>query len=157
MTLISIGTGSAARLDQDLDERGHFIPADLGRLPGVLMGGANIDQDINCRTIGRCVFGASVDRELGDMIPRAPDGVRLPLDQGSGRAFLYARYDPDVTAEGLSQLGLADIDPRHVQTMDSVEHIDAMRRVGRAYAEQFVKMAAFDVFLSASSAEVRIG
>ncbi|MGG5890101.1 patatin-like phospholipase family protein [Falsiroseomonas sp. HC035] len=146
LTMVSIGTGSAARLDQDLDARGRLIPADVARLPGVLMGGANVDQDINCRAVGRCVFGAPIDRELGDMRPRHGDpltGEPVPLREDCGRAFLYARYDPDVTRVGLNALGLQDIDPDEVQAMDSVKHIAAMRRVGRAYADRFVDMSVF--------------
>jgi hypothetical protein len=57
MMIISVGTGSAASLRQNLDARGELITSNLGHLPGVLMGGAAIDQDINCRAVGRCVFG----------------------------------------------------------------------------------------------------
>ena len=113
------------------------------------MGGANIDQDINCRTVGRCVFGAPIDRELGDIIPRRPDplvGDPVPPSENCGRAFLYARYDPDVTRAGLNQLGLTEIQPRHVQAMDAVEYLDEMRQVGRAYAERFVDMRLFRAF-----------
>lgn len=146
LTLISVGTGSAAQIDRDLDERGHLIPSELARLPGVLMGGANIDQDINCRAVGRCVFGASIDRELGDMKPRRGDpllGELLPVEEDCGRDFLYGRYNPDVTRAGLDALGLQDIEPAQVQALDAVEHIDAMRRVGRVYAERFVDMKAY--------------
>jgi hypothetical protein len=150
LMLVSVGTGSAARVDEDLDERGHLIPAEVARLPGVLMGGANIDQDINCRAVGRCIFGAPIDRELGDMVPRRPDpitGEPVPADEDSGRAFLYARYDPDVTRAGLSNLGLGEIQPRHVEAMDAVQYVDEMRQVGRAYAGRFVDMRAFQGFL----------
>ncbi|HEV7266139.1 MAG TPA: patatin-like phospholipase family protein [Falsiroseomonas sp.] len=146
LMLVSVGTGSAARLDRDLDERGHLIPADVARLPGVLMGGANIDQDINCRAVGRCVFGAEIDRELGDMRLRRGDplsGELVPVQEDCGRAFLYGRYDPDVTRAGLDALGMRDIEPEQVQAMDAVRHIEKMRQVGWAYAKRFVDMSVF--------------
>jgi hypothetical protein len=147
--LISIGTGSAARLDHDLDARGQLVPGNVARLPGVLMGGASVDQDINCRAIGRCVFGESVDRELGDMIPRERDpldGTPVALDADCGRRFLYARYNPDVSRLGLNALGLARVDPYHVQALDQIDHMDEMRDVGQAYADKFVDMTPFRRF-----------
>lgn len=146
MLLVSIGTGSAARVDQDLDERGRIILGEVARLPSVLMGGANVDQDINCRSVGRCIFGAEIDRELGDMRPRRGDplsGELIPTHEDCGRAFLYARYDPDVTRAGLDDLGLSDVKPEQVQALDAVRYIEKMRDVGRAYAEKFVNTAIF--------------
>lgn len=114
------------------------------------MGGAAIDQDINCRTVGRCVFGEVIDRELGDMIPRQPDpftGTLVPLDTDRGRQFLYARYNPDVSRGGLDALGLSTINPDHVQALDQIEYIDEMQSVGRAYAAKFVDMTQFQRFV----------
>ncbi len=149
MMLISIGTGSAAQPASDLDVRGQLVPGNVAHLPGVLMGGASIDQDINCRTIGRCVFGDPIDRELGDMIPRQGDpleGTAIPVDTDCGRQFLYARYNPDVSRAGLDALGLTAIDPDHVQALDQIEHIDEMQKVGRAYAARHVDMNPFQRF-----------
>jgi uncharacterized protein len=115
----------------------------------VLMGGASVDQDINCRAIGRCVFGEPVDRELGDMIPRerdSLDGPPIAMDADCGRQFLYARYNPDVSRLGLNALGLARIDPDRVQSLDQIDHIDEMRDVGQAYADKFVDMTPFRRF-----------
>jgi Patatin-like phospholipase len=142
MMLISIGTGSHARLDSDLDVRGQLLTTNAARLPGVLIGGALVDQDINCRAIGRCVFGAPIDRELGDMIARDGD----PLTE-KPRQFLYARYNPDVTREGLDALGLKQINPDHVQSLDQVAYIPEMQEVGRAYANRFVEMKLFHRFV----------
>ena len=82
-------------------------------LISVLIRAANVDQDVNCRTIGRCVFGSPIESELGDMIPRDGDpreGTPVPLEKDLGRAFLYARYDPDVTQAGLASIGLPEVD-----------------------------------------------
>ena len=113
------------------------------------LAGAAADQDINCRTVGRCVFGPEIDRELGTLMVRDPndprDGDPVPFDQDCGRSFLYARYDPDVSAEGLSALGLGNVEAAHVQAMDKVEHLEEMRKVGRTYAEK-VDMTPFQRF-----------
>jgi hypothetical protein len=149
MVLISVGTGSARQSGKDLDARGQLVTGNLSRLPGVLMGGSAVDQDINCRTIGRCVFGRPIDRELGDMIPRYDDplqGKVIPLEEDCKRQFLYARYNPSTDAEGLKELELGSMNSDHVQQLDDVEHLDQMQRVGRAYAEKFVNMSLFEPY-----------
>jgi hypothetical protein len=150
MMLISVGTGAAAAVGRNLNASGQLAPVNAAHLPGVLMGGAAIDQDINCRTVGRCVFGAAIDREIGDMIPRRPDpltGDVIPFNEDCGRQFLYARYNPDVSREGLDALGLKEVNPDHVQALDQIEYIDEMRSVGKAYAAKFVDMAPFQRFV----------
>ena len=150
MMLISVGTGSAAAVSRDLNVRGQLAPVNAAHLPGVLMGGAAIDQDINCRAIGRCVFGEPIDREVGDMIPRQGDPLKggvVPLEEDCGRQFLYARYNPDVSRSGLDALGLNKIDPDHVQALDQIEYINEMQCVGRKYAETFVDMKPFQRFV----------
>jgi hypothetical protein len=147
MMLISIGTGSATRLDRDLDVRGQLLTTKAARLPGVLMGGALVDQDINCRAIGRCVLGAPIDRELDDMIRDIITGPLISLDKDLGRKFLYARYNPDVTWEGLDALNLKQADPDHIQSLDQIAHIPEMREVGWVYALRFVDMTPFHRFV----------
>ncbi len=137
MMLVSVGTGSAAQTDLSQDEQGNNLIKNAQNLPSILMAGAAVDQDINCRTVGRCVFGAPIDRELGDM--KLSGGDR-------GRAFLYARFDPDVSAKGLKALGLGKIDPAHVQAMDKVEYLGDMQTVGKTYAKS-VDMTPFGKFV----------
>ena len=48
--------------------------------------------------------------------------------------FTYARYNAELSARGLADLGLPGINPSYVQQMDSVEHISKMQQVGRAVA-----------------------
>jgi hypothetical protein len=52
-------TSSAARKPNE-----RLLTSNLGHLPGVLMGGAAVDQDVKCSTVGRYVFGPVIDREL---------------------------------------------------------------------------------------------
>lgn len=48
------------------------------------------------------------------------------------KLFTYARYDAELSREGLNALGLPDIKPADVQQMDSVDNIAEMQQVGRA-------------------------
>jgi hypothetical protein len=140
LMLVSVGTGASAPPGPNALVPETHVASTLLGLPGALMGGASVDQDINCRTIGRCVHGAAIDRELGDMIPREGD-ARIPLPTNIGRAFLYARYNVDLSENGLAALGLPDVDPASVQTLDAVDGIEDLARVGRVAAKQ-VNLAA---------------
>lgn len=138
MLLVSVGTGSAA------DERGDLAPRQMhllhhaGTIPGALMFAAQMQQDLLCRMFGKCLAGDPIDREVGDLV-----GARGPV---SPKLFTYLRYDADLSREGLDALGLPDVDPDHVQKMDSTQYIPDMQRVGRALAERKVDAAHFAGF-----------
>jgi hypothetical protein len=136
LLLISVGTGAAPQLDSDLLSPSKNHLSNLVGLPGALMYGALVDQDINCRVIGRCVYGAPIDHEMGDLIPRDENQRPVPLAKDLGRAFLYTRYNADLGREGLDAMGLNDIDPEQVGQLDSVKYVDALSRVGQRLAEE---------------------
>jgi hypothetical protein len=140
LLLVSVGTGAAPTLDGDILSPQKNAVSNLAGLPGALMYGALVDQDINCRTVGRCVYGAPIDRELGDLIPQEP------LSQDLGRAFLYARYNAELTRGGLDAMGLPDIDPDQVSKLDSVQYIPELRRVGQKVGDE-VKIEHFGTFV----------
>jgi uncharacterized protein len=143
LLLISVGTGAAAdpRFKNNIN-----IAANLASLPGALMHGSQIDQDINCRVLGRCTYGDFIDRELRDLTCRDSDGdctieewqktEHTPLTQDLGRAFLYARYNADLSREGLDALGCSHLDPEKVQKLDAVEQIENLLQIGIASAKQ---------------------
>jgi uncharacterized protein len=103
-------------------------------IAGELMNGMAYDQDINCRTVGRCIFGSPLDREVGDLVPD------VPIEEDLGRDFLYARYDAELTREGLDELSLAKVDTARVTKLDSVEAIDDLLLIGQRYAEKYLKL-----------------
>ena len=145
LLLVSVGTGAAPRLDADVYSRDNVLE-NAANLPSALMYGAQVDQDINCRMIGRCVYGDVIDRELGDLIPKDENGSAVPLSQDTGRAFVYARYNADLSAPWLSKMGFGDIDPTNVGKLDSVDYMDDLRRVGRRVGEE-VKLEHFGAFV----------
>ena len=104
------------------------------------MYGIQVEQDINCRTFGRCVHGSDIDREMGTLVlpAEAPD---------RGRFFRYVRYNADLSRDGLNCLGLNEIDPASVQKMDAVDQIENLVRVGRAVAEKEVAIEHFGPFV----------
>jgi len=143
LLVVSMGTGSAATPNFRQTE---IIPANLAGLPGALMYGIQVEQDICCRTVGRCTYGEAIDREIRDLTCRQVSddcsfedwlkAEHLPLEQDLGRAFLYARYNADLTAEGLGQLGLGAIDPEKVQKLDAVDQMANLLKIGAAAAKQ---------------------
>lgn len=148
LLLVSVGTGAAAKEGATADDATQNMLATGITVPTALMYGSLVDQDINCRAVGRCTYGDVIDSELLDMVPRqGPDeGSQkerlarplVPLDEDLGRSFLYARYNVDLGGAGLAKLGCADVDPSLAQKMDRAteEHIELLLRIGGAAARQ---------------------
>jgi patatin-like phospholipase/acyl hydrolase len=131
LLILSVGTGSAT-------SEGSYrnLGNTLIELPTNLMYAIQVDQDINCRTFGRCVYGSTIDRELGDMIPK----------EATNRDFIYIRYDADLSEQGLKSLGLGHLDADKVRKMDSVKHIKELRLVGSKTAVDQVDLKHFGPF-----------
>jgi len=129
LLIVSVGTGSAP-------SPGAYsnLLTTLAHLPNNLMYAMQVDQDINCRTVGRCVFGAAVDREIDEMTPVDDDGNILELTSDANRHFSYVRYNADLSEAGLNEMGLSHIDSDDVRKMDSVKHLKQLREVGKKVA-----------------------
>ena len=152
LLLVSVGTGAAATGGAGAeDAESNMLKTGLG-IPGALMYGSLVDQDVNCRAVGRCTHGDVIDRELLDMVPReGPDEgtvserlarPRLPLERDLGRAFLYARYNVELSAAGLAALGFGHVDPELAQKMDKAdpEQIELLLGIGDAAGKRQVRV-----------------
>jgi len=131
LLIVSVGTGSApspGTYDNLLET--------LTKLSNNLMYAMQVDQDTNCRTMGRCIYGAPLDREIGDLISKDTDQKPIPVSVDTGRHFSYIRYNADLSDKGLVDLGLTHIDSEDVRQMDSVKYMPQMREVGRAAAKE---------------------
>jgi hypothetical protein len=136
LLIVSVGTGSApspGTYDNLLET--------VKELPNNLMYAMQVDQDINCRTVGRCIYGAGLDREMGDLIPLDKDGKVVSLDSDAGRHFSYVRYNADLSVVGLAKMNLGHIDSDEVREMDSVKNMPRLREVGRAVGKQQINVA----------------
>jgi uncharacterized protein len=138
LLVVSVGTGSAPVLGDTADDPStNVVEAALNTL-STLMSQAAVDQDVNCRVIGRCTYGGIIDRELHDLIPidpQTPDSP-LSLDVDTGKAFLYVRYNAELTDAGLAELKLRGLDPRKLRKMDEVDNISDLETVGGALADR---------------------
>jgi hypothetical protein len=159
LLLVSVGTGAAVTQGATAGAADSNMLSTGIAIPGALMYGSLVDQDINCRAVGRCTYGDVIDRELLDMVPRqGPDegGFKarmsrapVPLSTDLGRAFLYTRYNVDLSADGLAALAFSkeDVDPATAQRMDVADpaHIDVLMKIG-AKAARRVDVAHFGSF-----------
>jgi hypothetical protein len=140
MLLVSLGTGSAANANENLGPEQMNIVYNASSIPSALMFAAANEQDFLCRVFGNCLNGGMLDRELGVMMGINGQGPVIP------KLFSYMRYNADLSRDGLDALGLAHIEPRNVQQLDSVDHIPELQEVGRAVAKQ-VDISHFAGFL----------
>jgi len=142
LLVMSIGTGSAPSVDSDVYSGGKNAFSNLVSFPSALMYGSAVDQDINCRVIGRCIHGGEFDKELGrceteidhevgDFVDRTD-----PIPDDLGRQFTYARYNAELSRKWLDKRGLTDVDPAKVSQLDSIDAIPDLVRVGEALAKE---------------------
>jgi len=142
LLIVSVGTGSAPSVGS------YSNLMDTARnIPNNLMYAMQNDQDINCRTIGRCTYGAPIDRELGNMIPINEEGKIDAPAKPTMRHFLYVRYNADLSEDGLQKLNLGHINSDHVREMDSVKYLKELETVGKAAAAQQVNLEHFENFV----------
>jgi len=138
LLIVSVGTGEAPNLGTTADSPDQNILTNVAGLPGNLMYSMQIDQDTNCRTVGRCTYGLPLDREIGDLIPRT---APVPA-----RQFLYARYNADLSPAGLATIGFENVDSAKIQKLDGVENMDTLLKIGDAVSTR-VDAAHFGPFL----------
>jgi patatin-like phospholipase/acyl hydrolase len=137
--VVSIGTGTNPKANAELQVSEMNLLYQSASLPLALMFAALNEQDFLCRVFGKCLAGDPLDSEIGDLI-----GKQGPANP---KLFTYLRYNAELTGRGLTELGLASIQPEEVQKIDSVEHLDDLQRIGQAVAQKKVKIQDFAAFV----------
>jgi len=133
LLIVSVGTGSAAKARPDLKPHDMWLLDSAKTLPGALMNAASAGWDMACRLLGECRYAARSTASSANMVARPGEA-----NFSGAKQFAYVRYDPDVSQPGLDSLGLSAIKAADVQQLDSIEHIEAIRRVGVAFADKHV-------------------
>ncbi|HEY4934271.1 MAG TPA: patatin-like phospholipase family protein [Terriglobales bacterium] len=146
LLIVSVGTGAGESMGTTAASPNQNMVSNAVGIPGGLMNTIQIDQDINCRTVGRCTYGAHLDNEIMDLVPRqVHEGMTkdeyyaaplIPLATDMGRRFLYCRYNVDLSSKGLTALGFPKVNPATIQKMDAVENIPALTEIGIAAGQQ---------------------
>ena len=125
LLLVSVGTGAAPAANEALRPGEMNLLYNASSVPSALMTAAAAQQDMLCRTLGRCLHGDRIDAEVGDL-KGTDDGLA-----GSARLFTYVRYNVDLSRQGLDRLGLGRLRPEDAQKLDGVDHIDDLGEIGR--------------------------
>jgi predicted acylesterase/phospholipase RssA len=134
LLVVSVGTGGAPVLGATAADPGtNLIDAAKNTL-SALLSQISVDQDISCRIVGRCTYGGLLDAEIRDLIPMDPGIPEQPLSLKAdlGKAFLYARYNVELTSNGLADLDIRDVDAERLRAMDDVANLEDLGRVGAA-------------------------
>src|SRR5262249_7788772 len=100
MLLVSVGTGADSFADINLRPSRMNLLYHVPRIPLVLLASANAQQDLLCRAFGRCVYGDSIDSEVGDLRGDDGDGAVEP------KLFTYIRYNVELSRPGLNSIGV---------------------------------------------------
>jgi len=135
--LISVGSGNGVIPPRPEGAVSAF--SNIVTFPGALMGAASEEQDLLCRVFGECRAGDSLDGRLEQII----EGHKSKTN----KFFTYVRYQADLSATGLLELGLSSIDPGVVSQFDSVAHTSELQLIGKAVAKTKIKPEHFSGFL----------
>jgi len=139
LLVVSMGTGSAPVAGTESEDPEQNLASSAANTLSAVMNQAQVDQDMNCRTVGRCTYGPWLDLEVEDLVPSDERGEKLPLEQNLGRQFLYVRYDVELSRKGLDDLGLPDVEPELVSKLDSTEGMGDLLRIGEKLAGRISK------------------
>ena len=140
MLIVSVGTGTSPDVRAGLQPRQMNLLFNATTIPSALMFAASNEQDLLCRVFGDCRTGDPLDREIGDLVGSAGPHERQQ------KLFTYARYNAELSREGLDLVGCPDVEPDVVQRMDSIEGIPELKKVGQKVAQLKVKSADFEGF-----------
>lgn len=126
--LVSVGTSRhRIRLAQPRTEDLHVFDY-VGYTPKALIDSCSVAADLNCRTVGRCLFGAKIDSEIGDLVIARDE-------KDHGRAFTYVRYDRQFQEEELVHDGKPV-----VLGLDNLLSVPFLNEQGKRYASENVRL-----------------
>lgn len=135
LLLVSVGTGLHPDTAFDLEPRKMNFFYIAKSAPKALMYANIVEQDKLCRLLGNCIFGAEIDGEIGDMV-----GTMSPAGKN---AFTYVRYNEELTKNALDKVGCGHLAELPLHLLDGVKQIEPLREIGKALADQAVKLEHF--------------
>lgn len=116
ITLLSVGTGSLrTQLPNKPTDRLHLVDQ-IKYLTPALLDSVSEQQDLLCRAVGKCIFGAPIDFEIGDLTQHS-------LFTSENQICSYARFDPALN-ENIA--------------LDNVSKINELIEIGKSYAQNHI-------------------
>lgn len=143
LLIVSIGTGKAPSEAHDVTPSQMNLIYSAKTIPDALMNAATDGWDLACRTVGKCLAGDAIDREVGDMV----HDDSSPAMSTSPKLFTYVRYNATLTKDWLTNNGLGHIDAASVRMLDAVDNIAELKQIGQAAARTQVKPQHLAAFL----------
>jgi len=126
--LISVGTLRFSLAEKDANVHRMWLGYNAAQIPAALMQGIAMEQDYLCRCLGQCIHGEELDSEIGSL-----EKAALP-----GRCwFSYVRYDKSFRAKESEELLRQN---PQLAAIDAVEAMPSLREIGRAYAQEHVRI-----------------
>jgi hypothetical protein len=128
LLVVSVGTGARAAARAGLEADDVNLISNATHVLSFVMNGSSIEQDRLCRLFGRCRYGASLDREVGDLIDAVDEDKRL---------FTYVRYNADISQAGIDAMRLPRrVSANDVGRLDAVEGLEDLALIGEHTAGQ---------------------
>lgn len=140
LLLVSVGTGSSSLICEKEPGSGKYLHHHAQDIPTYLLNSISYQQDMLCRSFGKCKAGYRLDAEIGTLQNENALGCT------DKNLFTYVRYDVKLEDKRLKELGLGHIDAKKVSRLDGVENINRLQEIGKAVAKEEVKIAHFDGF-----------
>ena len=123
LTIVSVGAGDVRHKKPNKTTKDINVFKSILGIPNAMIYATTREQDLLCRTFGRCITGESIDLEVSDM-----KQASVPLES---RMFRYHRISPVISDDGLKKIGCGHIKPKDIAAIDKVEYIGQMAEVGQ--------------------------
>jgi hypothetical protein len=136
MLLVSVGTG---RIPVQNASNANVLQNALS-LIRCFLAAASIEQDRNCRLLGKCLVGDHLDIELGD----------CEIETSWPKQFTYCRYDVELSDRAFADLGCS-LNPHELHTLDNARALASALELGRLLAKAKVHRSHFQGFLEGIS------
>lgn len=136
LLLVSVGTGEKKKLRRSMPPRGRRAWRTVREVPSDLMAAIATENDINCRLLGECAHGPSINLRHDDLREQL-SGVDVSAQL---KLFRYVRYTAELSPTGLRSIGLAEVD-HNALDIDRIDMIPELEQIGDHTAEKEVNIA----------------